>query len=969
MSKNQEQAVHGPQSGTTNVTLRRILGLLGTTSLTLATWSTAAIAQNVPQTEVLGEVTVTGTRVMRDGYEAPTPVSVLGVEEMRASPTTNLADSVVRLPALSGSRTSHNQAQDLSSGQGGANFLNLRGLGTTRTLVLMDGRRMVGASLATTASDVNPIPTALVERVEVVTGGASAAYGSDALAGVVNFVLNRDFVGVKGDVEGGITGKGDGGNYKASIAGGTRFGADRGHVMGAFEYAKAEAIPHNNRSWGKVPFQLISNPAYTPSNGEPQYLNARDVGSSMFADGGLITGCTFASGTPGPCPLRGTQFVEGGAPAPFEFGIVSPPLMIGGDWRDNRVDQLPSLTMRSERYSAFGRVSFDVTDNTRAYAELQWSSTRAANPSQLRPFDMALSIRADNAFLPESIRQEMVAAGISAVTLGTSNQDLPMEGGDHTRKFSRYALGMEGDLALAGSDWRWDLYAGRSEQDVELRAPTSRVTRFFRAALDAVFDDDGSIVCRVNIDPNPNNDEPGCVPYNVMGVGVNSREAVNYVIRQGHALQELRQDFFAASMSGEPFSSWAGPVSLALGAEHRRESVGGWASELDEANSFFAGNWHASKGDYQVTEGFLETVIPLAADQPFAKSLDFNGAVRWTDYSTSGAVTTWKLGATWSPIEDVRLRFTRSRDIRAPSLGELFNAGISGTTNAFDPVMNVTSTVQQLTKGNPNLDPEVADTTGVGIVLTPSVLPGFAVSVDYYAIEIEDAISTLGSTEIIRRCADGVTSLCPFITRNADGFVTNVSVLPQNILSQKATGYDVEMSYRQPLGSGDLALRALFTYFDSLETRDARTVQGAGVNTPSFGIGGGSALSSPRYRYLLSAAYRYDRVNLTLTMRGVSSGVYNNDFLECTSGCPTSTSLRPTINDNHIASVQYFDLAVNYKLRDEGLEAYVGIENLFDEDPPMISGTFGTGFIDGQANQANYDRLGRQFRAGMRFKF
>lgn len=945
--------------------------MAGTTSLTLAMFATGgtAIAQNVSQAEVLGEVTVTGTRVMRDGYEAPTPVSVLGVEQMRASPTTNLADSVVRLPALSGSRTSHNQAQDLSSGQAGVNFLNLRGLGTTRTLVLMNGRRMVGASLVTTASDVNPIPAALVERVEVVTGGASAAYGSDALAGVVNFVLDRDFTGLKGNVEGGVTGHGDGGNYKASLAGGMRFGADRGHLLGAFEYAKAEAIPHNNRSWGKTSYQLISNPAYTPTNGQPQYLNARDVGPSLLTDGGLITGCTFVSGTPGPCPLRGTQFVEGGATAPFEFGTVSPPLMIGGDWRESRVDQLPSLTLRSERYSAFGRASFDLNDNTQAYAELQWSSTRAANPAQLRPFDMALTIRADNAFLPESIRQQMAASGISALTLGTSNQDLPMEGGDHTREFRRYAVGMEGDLSVASTDWRWDLYAGRSEHHIELRAPSSRVTRFFRTAIDSVFDTGGNVVCRVNADTNPGNDAPGCVPYNVMGIGVNSSEAVNYVIRQGHALQDLQQDFYAASMSGEPFSSWAGPVSLAFGAEHRRESVDGWASELDEANSFFAGNWHASKGDYRVTEGFLETVIPLAANQAFAKSLDFNGAVRWTDYSTSGEAVTWKLGATWSPIDDVRLRLTRSRDIRAPSLGELFDAGTSGTTNAFDPIMGVTSTVQQISKGNLNLNPEEADTTGIGIVLTPSFLPGFAASIDYYKIEIDDAIATLGSSELIRRCAQGVTNLCPFITRNADGFVTNVSVLPQNILSQKATGYDVEMSYRQPAWYGDLTLRALLTYFDSLETRDARTVEGAGVNTPAFGIGGGSALSSPRYRYLLSAAYRYERVNLTLTMRGVSSGVYNHDFLACASECPASSAARPTINNNHIASVQYFDLAANYALRGDGLEVYLGIENLFDEDPPLISGTFGTGFIDGQANQANYDRLGRQFRAGVRFKF
>src|SRR5690606_33181699 len=190
----------------------------------------------------------------------------------------------------------------------------------------------------------------------------------------------------------------------------------------------------------------------------------------------------------------------------------------------------------------------------------------------------------------------------------------------------------------------------------------------YAKAINAVRDSAGRIICRVNDVNDPAYDvakvDLACVPYNVMGVGVNSREMVNYVTATGMAEQNLQQDVVAANFSGEPFSSWAGPVSVAIGAEHRRESVDGWASALDEADSFFAGNWHASRGKFNVTEGYLETVVPLANGKPLAQSLDFNGAVRWTDYSTSGEVVTWKVGTTWSPIDDVRVRLTRSRDIR-----------------------------------------------------------------------------------------------------------------------------------------------------------------------------------------------------------------------------------------------------------------------------------------------------------------
>lgn len=964
--------------------VRRTLGVAGSTLLALTSLAAGtAMAQDQEQTStgVLDEVTVTGTRIVRDGYEAPTPVSVLGMEQLSEMATTNLADSVNRLPALSGGRSSHNYSGNISSGTAGINTLNLRGLGANRTLVLMDGKRMVPATLgtgdsATGAPDVNGIPSALVQRVEIVTGGASAVYGSDALAGVVNFILDKEFTGVKGTAEYGQTTYHDNDSQLYSLALGAPFADSRGHVLLSAEWAGSDEIRGNNRPWNDAAYQLMNNPAYTPTNGQPQLIKRFNTGMSQATQGGLITGCYVGAATAPTqnCLLRGTDFVEGGETLPFNFGsTISNPYMSGGDWERSRNDNLQSLTMQMERSTAFGRASFDVTDNTTVFAELGWSKTRAINHHALRSFDFNLQIPTTNAFLPDDMRQYMIDNNISRLAFGTTNADLPALQGDNTRTFKRYALGAEGNFDMAGDEWSWDAYAQRSTTEALQTAPGNRLNPNYTAAIDSVRDASGRAVCSINADADPTNNDPSCVPYNPFGVGVNSQAVIDYITETGWADQELTQDVVAISASGQPFSSWAGPISLAFGAEHRREEVEGVASALDEAipSVFFAGNYHASQGKYNVTEGFVETVVPLAHDAPFAQALDFNGAVRWTDYSTSGDVVTWKAGATWQPIDDIRVRLTRSRDIRAPSLGDLFNAGQSGGSNFTDPRDQTQYLVTSVTIGNPDLKPEEADTTGIGIVFSPRFIPGFTMSIDYYNIEIDGAIASLGAQENANRCERGITELCRFVIRNpVTGKIDRVFNQPQNILGQEASGYDLEMSYNLPIGPGDLTLRALGTYFDKLDTMDSgQTVDGAGLNAGGAGIGLGNALQSPKFRYLVSAGYDLDPVRATLTMRGISSGKYNNSFITCTEGCPTSTLANPTIDGNHIDGVKYFDLSLSGNLLDTGAELFFVVENLLNEDPALVAGTRGGGYYNGQDNADYYDRLGRYYRAGVRFQF
>jgi len=953
--------------------------LVAACSTSSMSYAQATAAANQAAADI-DEVVITGSRIVRDGYEAPTPVSVLGMEELNSMAVTNIADAVNRLPAFGAGVTSRNASTSVSSGTGGVNQLNLRGLGATRTLVLLDGKRMVGATLAGfdnngSAVDINAFPNGLITRVDVVTGGASAVYGSDALAGVVNFVLDKEFTGVKGSIDTGITTYGDNEQYKVDISVGTPFAGGRGHFLISGEHAYEHGIKNNPRPWAEMSYTVMNNPNYTVSNGEPQILTATRTGLSNATRGGLIISCAGFAGN--SCPLRGTQFLEGGTPAPFVFGsLISGSVMSGGDWRTSRIDTDPMLAIRLERENMFSRVSYDLTDGITAFAEASWSFAHAANIQSVPNFVLGgITINADNAFIPASTRNQMATLGISQFTMGSTNGDMPNLQAINDRTVRRYVAGLEGTIDTASTAWTWDASWTRSTSHQSVRAPGNRIPARYLRAIDSVRDANGRIVCRVNADAVTTNDDPACIPYNVMGINVN--EDNPYVYGTGYMITIMEQEVYALNFSGEPFSTWAGPVSLALGGEHRREKVNGLASALDEVDGFFAGNFHASTGAFNVTEGFLETVVPLAKDASWAQSFDLNAAVRFTDYSTSGFVTTWKVGATFSPVDDFTLRVTRSRDIRAPNLGDLFNKGRSGTGTVIDPRNGASSFIVTAVRGNPGLNPEKADTTGLGAVFTPTFITGFAASVDYYSINIKDAIAALSTQQYVDRCHNGqAPQLCSFITRDGGGNITFVAVQPANILSQKTRGLDIEASYSLPLASlsegfdGNLSLRGLATKVFQMDTIDTvATTDGVGVLAGGGAIGLGSALAAPEFRYMLSARYDNGPLSGTVTMRGFGSGVYNNSFIECRSQCPVATATNPTINNNFVPAIKYFDLGVTYKFLDDAVEGYVVVENVFNTDPPFVAGDRGNGFYNGQGNGTFYDRLGRTFRVGARVRY
>lgn len=919
----------------------------------------AAVPQAAAEADA-SEIVVTGTRIVRDGYQAPTPTSVIGAADIARKAPANLADFVNELPSLSGSTkpTAHTAA--ISGGTVGINALNLRGLGANRTLILLDGRRVAASTLGGLV-DINTIPQGLVKRVDVVTGGASADWGSDAVAGVVNFVLDKDFTGARGLVQGGVTTYGDDRNYNVQLSVGTKFADDRGHIMLSGELAYNQGIDGiGKRDWYNGA-KIINNPAYTATNGLPQLLAVPNVGFTAATPGGIIT-----SG-----PLAGTYFGQNGAVLRQNRGtLTSGNFFVGGDWRYSDFAETGDLDPKLNRQSLFGRVSFEATDDIELFAEGSYNraTSRVATTNQ---FNLAnITIQPDNAFIPANIAAQITGP----VTLGTFHGDLGPIIARTRRSSTRGVIGAKGSFDAFGNPWQWGVSAQKTVNRAFTGARIS-VTSRLNQAIDSVRNAQGVIVCRSTL-TNPTN---GCVPYNVFGEDVNSQAAVDYVYGNTTRQEKLVQDVYAATLHGDPFSTWAGNVSVALGVEHRRESVSGSVDALDAASQatsianntarvppYFAGNYLPSFGSYHVTEAFIETVVPLAKDLPFARSLDLNAAIRATDYSTSGYVTTWKAGLTYKPVDDITFRVSRSRDIRAPNLAELFQAAGAATISLADPFRgNALSSVFQVTRGDASLKPEKADQLGLGVVVQPSFLPGFAASVDYYHIKIRDSISTINSVTLVNQCFQGNTQFCSQITRNAAGVITQVDVLPVNVAKQVADGLDFEASYRAPLLGGTLNLRALATRFLKYTSADGITAKTDLVGTNS--TLGSLRTSLPKWRYTASIGYDYDPISLTLTARGFSAGEINTNYVECTASCPTSTVANTTISDNHMPGAIYFDANVTYKVS-EGIQAFFAVDNIANKNPYQMPYGPSIGANPISVNPVLYDVIGRAFRAGIRFK-
>lgn len=906
---------------------------------TLAFVATGALAQTQPAdadpsgqdvTTDVGEVVVTGSRIARAGFEAPTPVTVTTAEQLSQAQGSTLGDALRQLPSLTSSVGP--RGAQTSGGQGGA-FLNLRNLGGIRTLTLLDGRRFISQS-GSGLVDTNLFPQALVSRVEVVTGGASAAYGSDAVAGVVNFILDTRYEGFKGEIQGGVSDLGDGEEQKYSLTYGASLFGDRGHFIASAEYFRATEIPERlSREVAQRSCQIISLPAGSAT--------LRD-----FACNVRVSNANFNGLITGPAAFRGTTFDAAGNPIPFNYGtLVTGSTMVGGD---GVIPQFAPLSAGIDKQIAYSRFGYDLNDDTELFAEATVGQVDIGY--QVGSFsnvlgNTALTIRRDNAFLPTSIRDRMTAT--QTLTLGKYLNELPKSQVSTRDNTYRLVAGISGLFR----GWDYNGYVELADARRRLTIEDDLILPNYFRATDAILDTvTGRVICRSEVGATP-----GCVPVNPFGTPTLTNAQRNYIVGTNYNLTGSFQRTAAFSVSGEPISTWAGPVSIAAGVEYRELGFDQIVDPGSIAPNFVTngsgvyrvGNARPQEGEYNIREGFLETVIPLAEGQVWADELELNAAVRFAHYSTSGEATTWKVGLSYQPIEGIRFRGTRSRDVRAPTLNELFQAGVTNfIPSIFDRVRGVTVTnARQITLGNLDLENEEADTTTLGVVWSPSFLDGFNLSVDYYDIQIDGAITTPTPARIIDDCAAGVTSLCTRLIRDAAGNLLTVEVVPLNLQSFKTDGIDIEASYRvslddlAPAIGGDLTLRAIANYTGSYISQLRGGVEQDRV---------GETNTAPDWRAVYQANYSRGPLGLFVQARYVSEGVFDK--------FTAATDLRQI----EIPGETLFDLGVTYDFAVNGGDwtAFVNVNNLADNLPPELAPTAG-----------GFDPIGRYFRFGLRFKY
>ncbi|WP_315762654.1 TonB-dependent receptor domain-containing protein [Sphingomonas sp. Y38-1Y] len=928
--------------------------------------TTADADQAEPTGGVTEDIVVTGTR-LGSGFTAPTPVTSIGSERLEALGINNVGEALTQLPSFRASTGPAAQAN--LGGNIGARLLDLRGLDPQRTLVLVDGKRFVPSTVQGSV-DTNLIPSSLVRSADVVTGGASAAYGSDAVAGVVNFILDRKKTGLDVDLSAGISERGDDANRFASVAGGFAIG-ERINVVGAVEYEALEGLGNcTTRSWCNSQTLILGNTA-PGAGGLPANLIIGGVNTSTMTPGGLINRSYNAAGqvigTTATDPLRGTKFLADGTPGRFQYGtLVGPLFMLGGEGqgRNGFISAL-RLKVPVERVSSYAAVTAQVTDDVTLTADGSYGRVKGTVDGAIfRDFNGTLlgRIRRDNPFIPAEVANAMDANGVASFILGKAAFDLGPGQATSTTETYRGVLGMEAKLS---PEWTVNAYYQYGRTNFTQRATNLVNQANILKAVDAVRSN-GQIVCRVNADAITTNDDPACVPFNPFGEGRYSAAAVGYITGNGLQRTVSEQHVAGVDLRGDLFELPAGAVKVAVGAEYRRDSVDGTADDVSARNGFYSLNGSALSGAVTVKEAFGEIAVPILRDSPIGHSLDLNGAVRRTDYSTSGAVTTWKGGAVYEPIDGIRLRGTRSRDIRAPNIFELFGPQTLRSIGLSDPQNNGLQTNPfVLTGSNPDLQAEKADSLTVGVVLTPRAgfLRRLKLSVDYYDIQVKGAIGALGAQTLVNRCAEGATDFCSQITRDASNQITQVRDVILNSNALKTSGFDIEMQYRQPIGAlGELSAQVIANITRELTTVDQL---GAVDRAGQTGVRTGTIPGVPDYVLDGVLTWSTDGFQLTGHGRYIPSGIYWTNFIG-----PDQEGYAPTlpnsVDNNRVPGRFYLDLTARYNVEagaGRTFQLFATVNNLLDRDPPAIPGP------SGGTNQILFDPVGRAFKFGARFHF
>ena len=928
-----------------------------------------ATASSVQTTADSGtaDLVVTGSRVVTNGGSAPTPVTIVTQTELLDRAPSSLPDALNTLPIFTGSASPAKTAVSNPATTRTSNTLNLRDLGPVRVLTLLDGLRLPPDG-ATGLVDASLVPQLLIQAIDIVTGGASAAYGSDAVSGVVNFRLDKKYEGLGFLAEGGVSQRGDYASDRFGIVAGHSFLDGRLHIEGSAEYYKNDGIGAvTDRYPGANNCSIVGVNGGVGGTATNPYKTICGTATSNIAFGGY-----FASAQANNAVVPGvtnTLFVGKNSLVPFSGTIVGSGVCIQCNTGYHDPSTI-SLIPRVQTDHYFARADFEATDRINFFVQglyahsdsfLDGSTTltRAGAATQFVIFPT-------NPYLPAGIAALIPTTGIGFARQSRDLGDVTADFGEKTYSIS---TGVSGSFA---NNWKWDLsYSNsRSQEDLVFQQVNNIK---LRAALDAVVDpSSGATVCRVSI-TNPGL-YPGCTPINLFGEGNESAAALAYVQGVGTQRSVFTQDVVESNLRGKLFELWAGPVNAAIGAAYRKQSFQ-QTSNSDPAQpitttgirgfsglQYVTANFAVGGGDYNVEEGYGEIEVPLLKDMSFTKALDLNGAVRYTNYSTSGAVTTWKAGLSWEPVDGLRFRATRSRDIRAPTLVELYQGAQPSQQLVADAHTGLNQGYLQITSGNPALKPEKADTTTLGVVIKPAFLRGLTASLDYYNIAINDAIAQpYTPLQLLQLCeaSGGTSTLCSAITRpfpfsntTAANFPTSISVQPLNVASIKTRGLDAEVDYATRIGGGSVSLRALATYIIGY------TQQQSPINPVQNVLGTndlGNGLALPQFKGSVSANYRIENFQLGI-IESIIGGLHQSN-------------LTYYVN-NDIPAIAYTTLNVAFTVpRSKGMgdmELFFNVSNLLDKSPPFIPAA--NPGLTYPTYRSLYDVVGRSFTTGVRIK-
>lgn len=932
--------------------------LCGAAILSVTAFASTAVAQSEEEASSVADIVVTGSRIPRPDVVSNSPVSVVSSEEIARSRTGEVEQVLNTLPQV----VAGFGAQSNNPGNGTAT-VDLRNLGAVRTLVLVNGRRVVGSGNDGVV-DLNIIPPSLVSRVEVATGGASAVYGSDAMAGVVNFIMKDDFEGAELGVQYGVTQHGDSARVNVDFTVGTNFADGRGNIVGYLNYFDREQTTGAARDYTSE--YLVDA---LDANGNPVLVPG---GNAVTPQGTLVA--------PGLVGLKD----------PFGTTITGSGIFFAPEgWRayqasDGYNDRpVANIQLPMERFQANTHFKYDLTDAVRAYGEVSFArtavnSTLGALPMGSSGFIPGFQLDLRNPYLPGDLRNFLSANldqdgdNLVPVNINRRIVESGPRTNDQTRNFYRTVFGLEGTLANGMS---WDIFYnyGRNEL-TEVQGGGLLIDNFAAMFL-----------------TNPNdpykcaNGDPKCVTINPFGLNSLTQEMRDYYGVTLTNRNEVEQKQFGASIAGTLFTLPAGDLGIAVGIERREESAQFNPDALyiqGKAISRSAG-MQPTGGGYDVSEIYAEAYVPLIADRRGIEMLAFEGGIRFSDYSTAGAVTSYKYGGEYSPMPGLKFRGLAQRAVRAPNVTELYsgqtntapvatdfcNAGPGRTaaerafclqlgvpTQVIDVFQQENTQIRIITGGNPNLGVETSDTWSLGLVYQPHFLNNATLTLDYYDIQIQDAIANFGGglPTTIAACQADMRLDNPFCVplrnRNPDGQLQDLPMLNQNIADIASKGVDFRVDYRHSLDSwGDL------TYFIAGSYLLENTIQGSPVVNPidcaGYVANGGCASANPEWRFTQRLTWEHGPASVSLRHRyigEVTDGRY--------AAAIAARTAMPKLAKPVAPATHYVDLSGDWEVN-ERVTLYGGIDNLLNQEPPYLH------------ERQTYDVLGRRFNIGVRARF